>query len=406
MGAPDDGRPRIVHIIHRLDVGGLENGLVNLINNLPEDRYRHAIVCLTDYTDYARRLSRRDVTLHALHKRPGKDLPLYGRLWWCLRELRPDIVHTRNLATLEGQVVAAAAGVAGRVHGEHGWDVGDPDGTSTKNRRLRRLARPFVHRYIALSRHIGDYLRHSVGVPAPRIAQIYNGVDTRRFSPGDRPRWVNDVFGPGEHWVVGTVGRLQGIKDQTSLLRAFARLRETGGDAADRARLVVVGDGPLMDDLCRERDALGLVDRCWFAGRREDVPELMRGMDLFVLPSLAEGICNTVLEAMACGVPVVATSVGGNPELVADGVTGRLVEPGAPEALSQAMAACLAQPDEARQQGLAARRVVEEHFSMKAMVDAYAGVYDHILGASGRAAGDRRAPGDTGSAVRRSREGG
>ena len=143
--------PLVVHIIHRLDVGGMENGLINLINHMPAERYRHAIVCMTDYTDFSRNIRREGVTLHALHKRPGKDLGVHARLWRVLRHLRPDIVHTRNLATVETQVTAALARAHHRVHGEHGWDVSDPDGSNVKNRRLRRLVRPLVGEYIALS---------------------------------------------------------------------------------------------------------------------------------------------------------------------------------------------------------------------------------------------------------------
>lgn len=138
--APGDERPLVAHIIHRLDVGGMENGLVNLINHMPAERYRHAIVCMTRYTDFSQRIHRDDVSLHALHKREGKDLGVHRRLHRLLRSLRPAIVHTRNLATLEAQATAAAAGVRARIHGEHGWDIGDLDGARTKHRLMRRLA--------------------------------------------------------------------------------------------------------------------------------------------------------------------------------------------------------------------------------------------------------------------------
>ena len=196
--------PLIAHIIHRLDVGGMENGLVNLINQMPPEAYRHAIICMTDYTAFSERLQRDDVGLYALHKREGKDLGVHGRLWRLLRQLRPDIVHTRNLATLEAQLTATAAGVRARVHGEHGWDVGDADGTNPRNRRLRRLVRPLVSQYIGLSRHQMGYLAEQIGVPRARLNQIYNGVDTGRFHPpasGDnRPaRCCHWILHPRRH---------------------------------------------------------------------------------------------------------------------------------------------------------------------------------------------------------------
>ncbi len=124
--------PLVVHVIHSLSVGGLENGLVNLINHMSAQRFRHAIVCLTGYDDFALRIKRDDVSLFALDKRPGKDLDLYRRCWRVFRELRPDIVHTRNLATLEMQIPARLAGVSARVHGEHGRGAEDPDGLNRK----------------------------------------------------------------------------------------------------------------------------------------------------------------------------------------------------------------------------------------------------------------------------------
>src|SRR5690242_17573044 len=117
-------RPQLIaHVINRLDVGGLENGLVNLVNRMPADRYRHAIVCMTDYTDFRRRVQREDVEVHAIGKRPGKDLGAYGRLWRLMKSLRPSVIHTRNLGTVDAQWVAFCAGVPRRVHGEHGWDA-------------------------------------------------------------------------------------------------------------------------------------------------------------------------------------------------------------------------------------------------------------------------------------------
>jgi len=124
--------PLIAHVIHRLDFGGLENGLVNLINRIPPQRYRHAIICMADYSDFARRITNPAVTLHALHKQEGKSVAVYWRLWKLFRELKPDIVHTRNLSALEAAVIAALAGVALRVHGEHGRDSLDIDGLNPK----------------------------------------------------------------------------------------------------------------------------------------------------------------------------------------------------------------------------------------------------------------------------------
>ncbi|WP_018175007.1 MULTISPECIES: TIGR03088 family PEP-CTERM/XrtA system glycosyltransferase [unclassified Thioalkalivibrio] len=380
-GSAADPRPCVAHVIHRLDVGGMENGLVNLLNHMPAERYRHAIICMTDYTRFSERLQREDISLHALHKREGKDLGVHRRLWRLLRELRPAIVHTRNLATLEGQVTAALAGVRARVHGEHGWDIADLDGSRDKHRYMRRLVRPLVGRYIALSRHQMDYLQQRVGVGTERLTHICNGVDTGRFHPCEGTRtgpWPPCFAGP-EDIVIGSVMRMQAVKAPLDLVEAFIALREHAPVPFDRLRLVIVGDGPLREQARLRMEAAGVAQQAWLPGAREDIPQCLRAMDLFVLPSLAEGICNTILEAMASGLPVIATDVGGNPDLVTPGNTGALVPAGAPAALAEAIRNALASPDTRKRMGQAARIRAEAEFSMDAMVAGYLGVYDSLL---------------------------
>ena len=144
--------PLVVHVIHRLDFGGLENGLVNLVNCMPADRFRHAIVCLAGFEpDFRDRIQRSDVEVISLGKRPGKDLAPYARMWRVLRRLAPSVVHTRNLGTVDMQWIAAAAGVPHRVHGEHGWEASDPCGRNPKALRIRRACRPVIHLYVPMS---------------------------------------------------------------------------------------------------------------------------------------------------------------------------------------------------------------------------------------------------------------
>jgi len=181
MSAAIDPRPLIAHVVYRFDIGGLENGVVNLINHLPVEAYRHVVIALTEVTDFRQRITRPDVECIALDKPPGQTFKLYPRLYRLFRELRPAIVHTRNLAALECTVPAWAAGVPVRIHGEHGREGSDLDGSSRKYRWIRRAYRPFVSRYIALSQELAGYLRDSVGVEAQRLERIYNGVDAEKF---------------------------------------------------------------------------------------------------------------------------------------------------------------------------------------------------------------------------------
>ncbi len=373
--------PLVLHVVHRLAMGGLENGLVNLINHMPAERYRHAIVCLTDSTDFRQRLRRPDVPVVELHKREGQDFAVYGRLWRTLRRLRPDIVHTRNLGTLESLAVAALAGVRGRVHGEHGRDMYDLYGARLKYRLFRKLVAPIVSRYVTVSRDLADWLVRSVGVSPRRVVQIYNGVDTRRFQPrvGPRDPLMPADFAPPGAFVIGAVGRMEAVKDHATLVKAFIRMVGAGRPEHAHARLVIVGDGPGRATALELLRAAGLGHLAWLPGERADIPDVMRSLDLFVLPSLGEGISNTILEAMACGLPIVATSVGGNLELVVEGQTGTLVPPGDPDRMAQAIETYVTARDVAGRHGRAARRRAEEQFAIDTMVAGYLDVYDRVL---------------------------
>ena len=379
--AGDIQRPLVAHIIHRLAIGGLENGLVNLINNMPPAQYRHAIVCLTDYTDFREHIRDKHIPIVALHKKEGHDLGVYVRLWRVLRHLRPAIVHTRNLSGLEYVMLAAMARIPGRVHGEHGRDIYDLDGTSIKYNLLRRAIKPFVRHYIAVSVDLAAWLVHTVGVDIRRMTQIYNGVDVQRFTPrvGPRPPLGPEGFASQDTLIMGTVGRMHAVKDQLTLVRAFLHILVTVPQAREWLRLVLIGDGPLLQEASQLLRMAGAESLAWLPGERHDSPDIMRALDVFVLPSLREGISNTILEAMATGLPVVATRVGGNPELVEEGHTGQLVPPADPVAMAEAIGIYGRDRGLAMCHGRAGRQRVENQFSMAAMVNSYLAVYDAVL---------------------------
>jgi sugar transferase (PEP-CTERM/EpsH1 system associated) len=372
-----DPRPLVMHVVYRFDTGGLENGVVNLINELPADEFRHRVVALTEVsTTFRERVRAPDVEFAALGKGPGHLFTQYPKLFALMRRHRPAIVHTRNLAALEAVVPAWAAGVPVRIHGEHGRDVGDLDGSNLKLQRVRRLYKPFVSHYVALSRDLDGYLRERVGVDPQRVTQVYNGVDTVAFRPAAAGEAAGDCpFERGRHWVIGTVGRMQTVKNQPALVDAFISLLQAQPALRERARLVLVGDGPLRADCESRLAAAGLRDLAWLPGERRDVPALMRTFDAFVLPSLAEGISNTVLEAMASALPVVATDVGGNADLVREGETGHVVPPADTVALADAIGRLALAPTQAASMGRAGRALVQQRFSLQSMVDQYRDLY-------------------------------
>lgn len=375
----------VAHVLYRFDVGGLENGVVNLLNHPALSGFRHAVIALTDVTDFARRIHNPEVSFHPLHKPAGHGLRIYPAFMHLMRTLQPQIIHTRNLAALEMTLPAWLAGVPYRLHGEHGRDMSDLEGNNKKYQWLRRGYRPFVQHYIALSQDLKQYLEQRVGVPAARISQIYNGVDTRRFSPSVEERatlrnrwlpaqWFSHATNPETMVVFGTIGRMEQVKNQRYLAQAFIQAAQQPG--FEHARLMLVGGGSQLEEVRQLLNQAGLAERVWLPGNRHDVAELMRCMDVFVLPSLAEGTSNTILEAMASGLPVIATAVGGNPELVRPD-TGTLIPLQAPEQFAQTLVHYAAQPQLRHTQGRAAQQHALEKFSLDAMAQHYAQLYQH-----------------------------
>jgi sugar transferase (PEP-CTERM/EpsH1 system associated) len=375
--------PLIVHVLYRFAVGGLENGVVNLINRLPHAHWRHAVVAL-DRIDarFAGRVQRKDVEYVALGKAPGHLLRHYPRLAALFARLAPAIVHTRNLAALEAAVPAWWAGVPVRVHGEHGWDAQD-GADNARHQRARRLYMPFVHHYVALSGDLAQYLEHRVGVPRARIARICNGVDTARFTP-PAPTAVAQLpglpFDP-HCWLVGSVGRLDRVKDHCNLAQAFACAVQDDPQAARRMRLAIVGEGAMRAEILAVLRAAGVEHLAWLPGERDDVARVLQRLDCFVLPSQAEGISNTILEAMASGRCIVATEVGGNAELIEDGVSGTLVPARDPRRLADAILAAFREPERAAAHGAAARARAERELSLERMVSRYEALYLSLLAA-------------------------
>lgn len=376
----NSSRPLIAHVLFRLDYGGMENGIVNVVNGLPENEFRHAIIALTEATRFRERIKRRDVAVHALHKRAGKDFGAYWRLYKLLRQLQPTVVHTRNIGTLDCAFIAWLAGVPVRIHGEHGWDVHDPDGTNRKYIWLRRALNRFVSHFITVSQDLRNYLVQRVGIAPDKITHICNGVDTERFAPRQTLAAAElppERF-PAGCVVVGSTTRFNEIKDPLNLVRAFIALRQQLRGQPVDARLLMVGDGPLREPALQLLRDAGEELAAWLPGSRDDIPALLRVMDIYVLGSLREGISNTLLESMATGIPLVATATGGNVELVAPGVMGALVPVADAPALTAALLPYVLDAGMRRQQGLAARERAEREYSLARMLNDYRTVYGSL----------------------------
>ncbi|TBR15998.1 MAG: TIGR03088 family PEP-CTERM/XrtA system glycosyltransferase [Rugosibacter sp.] len=363
----------VVHLVYRFATGGLENVIVQLINGLPHQSFRHTVIALTEADPaFAARITRPDVEVISLNKRPGQPFWLYPKVYRLLRRLKPDALHSCNLAAMEFAPMAALARVPLRVHAEHGWDVGELGGQNPRYRLLRRLYKPFVHEFIAVAGPQRDYLQNSIGVPPAHLHFIPNGVDTERF----RPRRDDDAppagfpFRRGEHWVIGIVGRLAPVKNPLLLIEAFVQLVASRSPGTERMRLAVVGEGPLHDQIVQRIEAAGLGEQVWLAGVRADIPELLRVMDCFVLSSLSEATSCTLQEAMATALPIIATDVGGNAALLEKGRYGSLV----PSGDVPALAAEILRHYDMRfdtVQPLAAREIILQRYALATMIERY-----------------------------------
>jgi sugar transferase (PEP-CTERM/EpsH1 system associated) len=362
-------RKRVVHVVPSLEPGGLENGVVNVIARSDQGEIDHAVVCLERAGAFAGRLPA-GVPVIVIGKRRGSDPAALVRTSSAVRALGADIVHTRNWASLvEGAVAARAAG-ARHVHGLHGRTQLELEGVS----RRRRLVEGFVARradrvYALLPGLLPEVA--SLGVPPAKTCVLENGVDLERFRPDPAARArVRAEIGVGDDAVlVGCVARLDPVKDHATLLRAATKLPA-------RASLVLAGDGPLRRSLEQLARVEGIAARVRFLGHRDD--SIYPALDVFALASRYEGSSNTILEAMACGLPVVATRVGGNPSLVGAG-TGTLVEPGDASALGAALSRLALDARARRSLGRAALAFAGER-SLERMARAYEALYRSTLG--------------------------
>lgn len=366
----------VTHLVYRLATGGMENVVVQLIRHLPRTSFRHTVIALCDIDpEFARRLDGTAVELIALNKPPGQPYALYPTVYRLLRHLRPDVLHSCNLAALEFVPVAALARVPLRVHVEHGLDLLEINGKAARYRLLRRLYRPFVNQYVAVS---VDQARQcaQLGAAAERVHLIPNGVDTRVFRPrtsGD-PLPVGFPFQREQHWVIGTVGRQADIKNPLLLVHAFVQLAHSGAPGSERLRLAMVGDGPLHSEIAQRLHNEGLSDRAWLPGARSDIADILRAFDCFVLPSLSEATSCALQEAMATGLAIVATDVGGNADVLDQGRCGSLVPSGDATALATELQR-LSQSGQPNAQAQEALISVQRRYSLETVIQRYGDLF-------------------------------
>jgi glycosyltransferase involved in cell wall biosynthesis len=366
-------RVPILYFITELSTGGAQNALLRLLKGLDRDRFFPAVACLYNGDNaVAREIRTLGIDVFDARMHHKADLLALLRLYRHIRRTRPTVLHTSLFhANLPGRILGRLAGLAGTpapivvcsertmaMEGE--WRY-----------RVNRWTIGLVDCVIVVSANVRDFCMSHIGLPADKLVVIYNGVDLPRDRLAPQAKARAELRLPLHVPIVGAVSRLDPVKGVDVLLRAIALVED--------AHLAVVGDGPERASLAALADDLGISDRVHWAGFRRDVTCLLSAFDIFVQPSLHEGLPNAVLEAMAAGLPVVATAVGGTPEVVVDEVTGLLVPPRDPQTLAQGVRALLRNSDLRRKMGRAGRARVARYFSLKQMVGQTQALYKRLL---------------------------
>jgi sugar transferase (PEP-CTERM/EpsH1 system associated) len=381
---------RIMHIVDSLGKGGLENGLVNLIQRMDARQFQHVVYTVRSLGPNAARIPHDRVQVVCLAKKQTDSSFHVPALAHAIREVKPDIVHSRNWAAIEAVIAGRWVRSCALVHSEHGFQS---DANATEPRRrtwFRRLAFELADRVLSVSYQLREVLARRTGFPKDRITVIHNGVDHQRFlpDPAGRARVRAELGLSADEFCVGCVGNLFPVKDHMTLLRAAAGLAE----ACQKWRLLVIGEGPELANLQEFVNAhAAWKTKIAFLGLSDRVPELLRAMDVYVLPSINEGISNGLLEAMATGLPVVATATGGNPEVVVDGESGMLFPVGHFQQLSEQLLLLRARKEVSARLGQKALARVRQDFSIDSMVRKYELLYESLAPGGGASrAGVRR----------------
>jgi sugar transferase (PEP-CTERM/EpsH1 system associated) len=363
---------RVLQVINRIWMGGTEYALLNIMSSIDKKLFEHRICTLRGYDPAFPRMSLVEGKTFVAGQHNGNLQMAVFRLARIMRRYRPHIVHSRNWGAIEAIFAARLAGVPVVIHSEHGYEVEMLKGLPFRQRVLRRAAYALADSVFTVTRELRDFHTRQAWISPDKIRVIYNGVDTQRFSPCTNTRVREEFDIPPHRLVIGTVGRMVPIKDHRTLLQAFELLVAGGVDA----HLLLVGSGPLFEaHQAYAKDSRTIANRVYFTGRCDNVPEMLQAMDIFVLPSICEGMSNTLLEAMASGLPAVATRVGGNSEVVDDGRTGWLVSPGNAEELSHRLRLLCLNRECLREAGVAARERAVRQFSLERMASDYQNLY-------------------------------
>jgi len=362
-------KPEIWYLIGSLEVGGAEKTLIQLVNNLDRTKYAARLISITDDTPLLPELDS-DIPFECLYANGKYDLPTVINFLRRVRRERPAVVQSflffdNTLARLAG-IVSPSTTV---ITGIRAVPNDRPVVRSATDRLLQGLSD-----HIVSNSRAGAELVIDRGVNPDRVSVVHNGRDVSLYQAADAPSELYEQLDIEDSHVVGTVGRLLERKGHYDLLEAWPTVVENYPDAT----LLLVGDGPEWEGLHRRARELGCLDSVRFTGFRDDVPELLDAMDVFVFPSHFEGLPGALLEAMAAGLPIVTTPVDGCSELV-DADSGVYVDPHSPESITEGLCRVLGDDELRERIGARAQERAEAQFSIERMVDGFEKLYAELL---------------------------
>ncbi|HVJ67664.1 MAG TPA: glycosyltransferase [Caulifigura sp.] len=372
-------RCRVVYMVHSLGVGGLERCVVRLANGLPRDRFSPAIVSLTTLGEAAKWLEKEDVELVAMNWKGGNNLRRVRELSRVLSGLGADVVHSQNWGTLlEASIGRRLAGVPVHLHTEHGQDSQENIAGWKRfvRGRLSNLAFRAATDVFVCAETNRQRVSKRTGYRADRLRYVPNGVDAPAFAPGDAARLrLETGIGP-DAFVVGSVARLVPVKNFPSAVEAIAQLVDRGINV----HLVLVGDGPERGVIRETSQRLGIESHVHLVGAKTDVGPWLSMFDVYVNCSVSEAMSMGVLEAMATGLPVVATNVGDNRHLVCGAPpAGLVVEPDRADELAGAIERIIQSKDLSTEFQTGARERYRREFTEDAFVNSHATAYEQAM---------------------------
>jgi len=364
-------RKRIVHITFNMEIGGAEQVIYNLIEHTDPSKYEVSIICLEQPVGaFGKQLQKKGYEVTAFSRNPGVDFSLIKNIRDHIRLRNIDVLHCHQYTPYFYGIMGAAFTRCRVIFTEHGRFY--PDIRKVKRVLINPILSLFTDGITAISAATRDALIRFENFPKDKIKVVYNGIDDARYLLPQDPN-IKDSLGISEKaYILGTVARLDPIKNQKMMIKALNIVRQKYPETF----LIIVGDGPERKNLEQFTEELGLSSHVIFTGFREDTHLFYKIMNIFLLTSFSEGTAMTLLEAMATGLPCIATAVGGNPEIVKEGETGFLIPSDDENILAEKIIALLADENMIERMGKSGRRRFEENFTVEKMVCSYQSMYE------------------------------